>query len=157
MGLLCNIGFDDLVGDVADTAATVAPRSYMASPKALPHMRKFGQQTIGAFAFHPLDQATDRDVGWDRDHHMDLIGRDMPLEDIDAGLLALFTDDGTNPFCDLPAQHLMAILGDPDDMEVDGKRRMGAMAIVTHAPQSTKNLLKLPPKGGGFAPPNWRQ
>ena len=51
----------------------------------------------------------------------------------------------------------MAVLGDPDDMEGDGKRRMGAMAIVTHVPQSTQNLLKLPPKGGGFAPPNWGQ
>jgi hypothetical protein len=28
----------------------------------------------------------------------------------------------------------MAVLGDPDDMEVDGERRMGAMAIVTHVP-----------------------
>jgi hypothetical protein len=34
---------------------------------------------------------------------------------------------------------------------------MGAMAIVTHAPESIENLLKLPPQGGGFATPNWRQ
>ena len=88
---------------------------------------------------------------------MDMVGCDVPLEDIDAGLLALFTDDGTDPFCDLTAPYLVAICGDPDDMEGEGKGRMGAMAIVTHAPQSTKNLLKLPPKGGGFAPPNWRQ
>ena len=83
---------------------------------------------------------------------MDMVRRDVPLEDIDAGLLALFTDDGSDPFCDLAAQHLVAIFGDPDEMEVDGKRRMGAMARVTHALQSTQNLLKLPPKGGGFAP-----
>jgi hypothetical protein len=51
----------------------------------------------------------------------------------------------------------MAILGDPDDVEMDRKGGVGAMAIVTHAPQSTQNLLKLPPKGGGFTPPNWRQ
>jgi hypothetical protein len=51
----------------------------------------------------------------------------------------------------------VAIFGYPDDMEVDGKGRMGARAIVTHALQSTQNLLKLPPKGGGFAPPNRRQ
>ncbi len=152
MGLLRNIGLDDLVGDVAAAAIEVSPRLHMAPPKALPHMRKFGQQTIGAFAFHPLDEATDRDVRWDRDPHMDMVWRDVPVEDIDAGFLALFTDDGTDPFCDLIAQHLVAILGDLDDMEVDGKRRMGAMAIVTHVPQSTQNLLKLPPKGGGFAP-----
>ena len=157
MRLLRNVRFDDLVSDIAAAAAEVAPCPHMAAPKALPHMGKFGQQTIGAFAFHPLDQATDRDVRGDRDHHMDMVWRDVPLEDIDAGLLTLFTDDGTNPFCDLTAQHLVAILGDPDNMEVDGKRRMGAMAIVTHVPQSTQNLLKLPPKGGGFAPPNRRQ
>jgi len=155
--LLRNVRFDDLVSDMAAAAAKVAPRPDMAAPKALPHMRKFGQQPIGAFALHPLDQATDRNVRWDRDHHMDMVRRDVPLEDIDAGLLALFTDDGTDPFCDLTAQHLVAILGDPDDMEVDGKRRMGAMAIVTHVPQSTQNLLKLPPQGGGFAPPKRRQ
>ena len=88
---------------------------------------------------------------------MDMVRRDVPLEDIDAGFLAFFTDDGTNPFCHLTTQHFMAVLGNPDDMEVDGKRRMGAMAIVTHALQSTQNWLKLPPKGGGFAPPKRRQ
>ena len=154
MRLLGNVRFDDLVGDVAAAATKVAPRPDMAPPKALPHMGKFGQQPIGAFAFHPLDQAADRDVRRDGDHHMDMVGQDLPLEDIDAGLLALFTDDATAPFCDLTTQHLLAVRGDPDDMQVDGKRRMGAMAIVTHVPQSTQNLLKLPPKGGGFAPPN---
>jgi hypothetical protein len=157
MRLLRNIGFDDLIGDVAATAAKVAPCPHMASPKALPHVEKFDQQTIGAFPFHSLDPATDGDVRRDGDHHIDMVWRDVPSEDIDAGLLALFTDDSSDPFCVLTAQPLVAILGPPDEMEVDGKRRMGAMAIVTHALQSTQNLLKLPPKGGGFAPPNRRQ
>ena len=69
---------------------------------------------------------------------MDMIRRDMPLEDIDARLLAFFPDNGADPFGHLTTQHLMAILGDPDDVEVDRKGRMGAMAIVTHAPESTK-------------------
>ena len=157
MRLLRNVRFDDLVSNIATAAAEVAPRPDMAAPKALPHMRKFGQQTLGAFALHPLDEATDRHVWWDRDHHMDMVRRDVPLEDIDAGLLALFTDDGPDPFGHLTAQHFMAVLGNPDDMEMDRKCRMGAMAIVTHALQSTQSRLKLPPKGGGFAPPNWRQ
>ena len=157
MGLLRNVRFDDFVRDMAAAAAEGAPRPDMAAPKALPQMRELGQQTIGAFAFHALDQATDRDVRWDRDHHMDMARRDVPLEDIAAGLLALFTDNGPDPLGDLTAQHFMAVLGDPDDMEVDGKRRMGAMAIVTHALQSTQNRLKLPPQGGGFAPPKRRQ
>src|SRR5205809_3106325 len=115
MRLLRNVRFDHFVRDIAAAAAEVAACPDMAAPKALPHMRKFGQQTIGAFAFHPLDQATDRDMRGDRDHHMDMVWRDVPLEDIDAGLLTLCTYDGTNPFCDFTAQHLVAILGDPDN------------------------------------------
>ena len=87
---------------------------------------------------------------------MDMIRRDMPLQNIDARLPTFFPYNRPHPLCDLTAQDLVTICGDPHDMEVDGKRRMGAMAIVTHAPQSTQNLLKLPPKGGGFDPPNWR-
>ena len=157
MGLLRTVCLADLVGDVAATAAQGAPGPAMAPPKPLAQMRELGEQAIGAFAFHALDEPTDGDVRRDGDHHMDMVGGDVTLEDIDVGLLALFPDNGTHPFCDFPAQHLMAVLGDPDDMEVDGKRRMGAVAIVTHVPQSTENLLKLPPKGVGFAPPNWRQ
>ena len=88
---------------------------------------------------------------------MDRVRRDVPWEDSDAGLLALFTDNGTDPFCDLTAPYFMAVLGDPDEREVDGERRMRARAIGTPALQSTQNRRKLPPKGGGFAPPNWRQ
>ena len=157
MGLLRNVRLDDLVGDVATAAAEIPSSPDMAAPKPLPQVRKFGEETIGAFPFHPLDQATDGDVWRDRHHDMDMVRRDMALENVYPGLLAFLADDGADPFGNLTAQHLMAILGDPDDMEVDGKCRMGAMTIVTHALQSTKNLLKLPPKGGGFAPPNWRQ
>jgi hypothetical protein len=105
----------------------------------------------------PRAQATDRDVWGDREHHMDMVWRDGPVEDSDAGLLALVTDDGPAPFCDLPAQHRVAIRGAPDEREVDGKRRLAAMASVTQVPQSTQKLLKLPPQGRGFAPPNRRQ
>ena len=81
----------------------------------------------------------------------------MALENVHPGLLTFLTDDGTDPFGHITPQHFVAILGDPDDVQVDRKGCVGTMAIVTYVPQSTKNLLKLPPKGGGFAPPNGRQ
>ena len=157
MRLLRNVGLDDLVSDVATAATEVAASPDMAPPKPLAQVRELGEQAIGTFAFHPLDEATDGDMRRDGDHDMDMIRRDMPLQDIDARLPTFFPYNRPHPLCDLTAQDLVAIFGDPHDMEVDGKRRMGAMAIVTHAPQSTQNLLKLPPKGGGFDPPNWRQ
>ena len=157
MRLLRNVRFDHFVRNIAAAAAEVAACPDMAPPKALPHMRKFGQQPLGAFAFHPLDQATDGDLRREGDHDMDMIRRDMPLQDSDARLPTCFPDNRPHPLRNLTAQDLVAIFGDPHDMEVEGKRRMGTMAIITHVPQSTQNLLKLPPKGGGFDPPNWRQ
>jgi hypothetical protein len=100
-------------------------------------MEKLGEPAIGAFALHAWDQPTDGDVGWDGEHRMDMIQGDMTLQDIDPRLLTCFTDDRSHPFCHITTPYFVAILGDPDGMEVDGKGRMGAMVIVTPAPQST--------------------
>ena len=129
MRLLRNVRFDDLVGDVAAAPAEGASCPDMAPPKPLPQVRKLGEQAIGAFPFHPLDQATDGAMRRDGYHDMDMVCRDMSFENVHPGLLTFLTDDGTDPFCDLTTQHFMAILGDPDDMKVDGKCRMGAMAL----------------------------
>jgi hypothetical protein len=129
----------------------------MAAPKPLAQVWELGQEPRGAFALPLLDQAADRDLRRDRDHDMDVIRRNMPLQDIDSKLATVFPDNRPDTFGHFAASGLVAIFGDPDDMEVDRKGRMRAMAIVTHAPQSTANPLKLPPKGVGFAPPNWRQ
>jgi hypothetical protein len=83
---------------------------------------------------------------------MDMIRGDMPLQDIHTQLLTFLPDNGAHPFRHFTTQHLVAVLDDLDNVEVNRKGCMGTMTIVTHAPQSTENLLKLPPKGGGFAP-----
>jgi hypothetical protein len=77
---------------------------------------------------------------------MDMIRRDMPVEDIDPRLLTFFADNGADSFRHFTTQDLGAILRDPDNMQMDRERCMGAMAIVTHARESIENLLKLPPK-----------
>jgi hypothetical protein len=155
--LLGNVCFDDLVGDVATATAEGVPCPDMASPKPLAQVRKLRQQAIGTFALHPLDQATNGNVRRDGDHHRDMSRRDRPLQDIDTRFLALVTDDSAYPFRHLTAQALVTVLGDPDDMQGERESRVGAVALVTHTPQFTENLLKLPPKGVSFAPPNWRQ
>jgi hypothetical protein len=129
----------------------------MAPPKSLPEVREFRQQALGACAFHGRDQPAEGDLGWERDHDMDMIRRDMAWQDIDPKAATLLPHHRPDAFRYFAAQGLVTVLGDPDDMEVDRKGGMGAMAVVTHAPESTENLLKLPPKGGGFNPPNWRQ
>ena len=126
----------------------------MVAPQPLAQLRKLSEQAIGTFALHPLDQSTDGDVRWDGEHDMDMIWGDMSLADIDARLLTCLPDNGMHPLGHFTIQHLVAILSDSDNMEVDRTRGMGAMTIVTHAPQSTQNLLELPLKAGILSLPS---
>jgi hypothetical protein len=52
------------------------------------------------------------------DHDMHMVRRDMSLQDIAPRLLTLYAPNDADPFCDLTAQYLMAILSDPDNIEV---------------------------------------
>jgi hypothetical protein len=157
MALALNVGFNDLIRDIAATAAKVAPRPHMPPPIALPHRRKFPQQYIGTLSLQPLYQSADRHLGWYRQHHVNMVSRDMSLQDIDALPSAFFPHHVANPLGNRTPEHFMTILGDPDHMQMDGKHRVGTMTIVAHVPSIAKELLKLPPKGGGFNPPHWRQ
>ena len=89
---------------------------------------------------------------------MNMIGRNVPLQDVHPLPAAFFAHHIPNPFRYRTPQHFMAVLGDPHHMEMDGKDGMRAMAIIVYeASRSKRGVLKLPPKGGGFALPHWRQ
>ena len=103
MRLSGHVRFDDLVGDVAATAAQGASRPHIATPKALPPLGKFGQQTLELWPCI-LDQATAGDVQRDGDHHVAMIRRDMSLQDIDPRFLTCFADKSADPFCTLTTQ-----------------------------------------------------
>src|ERR671914_2964263 len=95
---------------------------------------------IGAFPLHPLDQTTDRYLGWDRYQPMHMIRQDMPLPDIYARLATLLPHYRAHPFGYLFVQYLMPILRDPDHMQVDREDGVGTMTILTHASKLTKNV-----------------
>lgn len=67
------------------------------------------------------------------------------------------TSDAQGPDCrhHAASHHLYATVR--SIMEMECTCRLGAMAGVMHAPESTEKLLKLPPQGEGFNPPNGRQ
>ena len=79
------------------------------------------------------------------------------MQDIDAVPSAFFPYHVANPLGNRTSEYFMTILGDPNHMQMDGKHRVGTMTIVAPVPSIAKKLLKLPPKGGGFNPPHWRQ
>ena len=157
MALVLNVGFNDVIRDIAAAAAKIAACPHRPPPIALPHRRELPQQHLGTLSLQPLYQPADRHLGRDRQHHVNMIGRDMPLQDIDALPSAFFPYHVANPLGNRAPEHFMTVLGDPDHMQMDGKHRVGTMTRVAHVPSIAKKLLKLPPKGGGFNPPHWRQ
>ena len=115
------------------------------SASACAEMRRADERTV---ALHPLDEAPESDMRGDRAPHMDMLRREMPVEDSAPRLLTCCADTSVAPFRHLATQPFVTILGDPDNREMERKRRPGARARVTHVPECTENLLRLPPKGG---------
>jgi hypothetical protein len=50
-------------------------------------------------------------------------------------------------------KYRLAVLGNPDQMQIDGKNTVRFMTIFAHVPQLKQEMLKLPAKAGGFAHP----
>ena len=158
MTLVLDVRLDHLIGDVAAAAAKIAARPHVPSPVALPDRRKLPQQEIGAFPLEVLDQPTDRHLGRDRQQHMHMIRRNVPLQDVHPLPAAFLANHLPNPFRHHTAQHFVAVLRDPYHVQMDGEYGMGAVTIIAHeSSRSKRGMLKLPPKGGGFALPHWRQ
>ena len=69
---------------------------------------------------------------------MNMIGRNVPLQDIHPLPAAFFAHHLPNPFRYRTPQHFMAVLGDPYHMEMDGKNGMRAMAIIVYEASRSK-------------------
>jgi len=82
----------------------------------------------------------------------------MALDDVYTLSLANFADHVPNPTGNCPLQNFLPVLRDPDQVEVYRENCMRSMPIVAaHARKLKQTPLMLPPKGGGFNPPNGRQ
>lgn len=124
MALVLDVRFDHLIGDVAAAAAKIAPRPYMPSPVALPDHRKLPQQEIGTLPLELLDEPTDRDLGWNRQQHVNMIRGNVPLQDVHPLPAAFLAHHIPHPFRHRTPQHFVTVFGDPHDMQVDREDRV---------------------------------
>ena len=68
-------------------------------------------------------------MGRYRDEHMDMIARQHTLDDLHAHFTTDLPDDVPHPLPQFPLQHLVAILGDPDDVIAVVKNRVTSSAM----------------------------
>jgi len=124
MTWVLDVRFDHFIGDIPTAAAKIAPRPHVPSPVALSDRRKLPQQEIGAFPLEVLDQPADRHLGWNRQQHVHMIGRNVPLQNVHLLPAAFFAHHLPDPFHYRTPQHFVTVFGDPHDMEVDGEDRV---------------------------------
>ena len=160
MVLLLNVLLDGLVRDVARTDAEVSTRPHVPPPELLPQVRKLTHHLVRCLPFQHLEQATDGHLRWNRDEQMHMIFRDVPFDNRDFLVTADFSNQLSQTGADLARHDWLAVLGDPDQMQVNAKNRVCAMPILCHGDElyhAPENLLKSSPKGEGFNPPRWGQ
>ncbi len=63
---------------------------------------------------------------------MDMIGRKMPLQNIDALPPTFFAHNISNPFRHHPSEDFVTILGDPDDVDMNRKNRVRPVTMFFH-------------------------
>ncbi len=133
MALLFDVLFDDFVGDVAATHAEVAARPQMASPELLSQMWKLVQHLVRRLAFQHLDEPADGHLRWHRDEQMHMIFRDVPFHNRYFQVTADFAQQLSESQSDFATHHGLAVLCDPDEVQMDTKDRMRAVAVICHA------------------------
>lgn len=156
MTLRLNVFHDGIVGHVAATAAKVASRPDVPSPKFLPQMRKFVQQLVGRLPLQALQKSADRNLRRYRHEQVNMVLRHMPLENRNIMMTTDLPDQIPNPCPNFARQHPTPILRNPDQMQMNLVHSVRAMPIVFHAPNLAyrkQKLLKPSPKGEGFNPP----
>jgi hypothetical protein len=100
--------------------------------------------------FQTLYQPTDRQLWWDRHEQMNMILGYMPFQNFHTLAAANVPDHFPRSIGYIPHKDWLTILGYPHQMQGNCKNTVGTMPICVHAQKLTQEMLKLPPKGGGF-------
>jgi len=132
MILLFNVLRDYCVRHVAATDAEVPARPHVTTPEFLPQVCKLVHQLERILPFQHLEQTADCHLRRNRDEQMDMIFRDVPFHDRDFVVAADFADQLSDPQPDFTCQHWLAVLRDPDDVQVNLERGVRAAPVIFH-------------------------
>jgi hypothetical protein len=127
-----NILLDHLVCNVARADGQISPCPNMSTPILFSQVRKFGQQYSRAYPFQPLNDFADI-LRWSiRDEHMHMIARDFSCDDFKFMLHCNLSQYIPCPYCYLPCQYLLTVLGYPDEMNFEIRSCVGSYSVKSH-------------------------
>ena len=124
------IAHDDVIGDVARSGREVAPAPEALTPVAFADVLELLLDLARRAALGAAHEVADRDMRRYFHEHMDVIARQRPIDDRHAHLGADLPDDLAHSDPDLAMQHLVAVLGCPDDMVAMMKSRVTTLAVA---------------------------
>ena len=128
-GMAFEIGHDDLVGDVSGCGRKVIPRPEALPPVALAHVLEFLLDSARGTPLGSLDELADRDMRRNVDEQVDVVSRQSSTDDGHPHLSADLVDDVTHPDPNIADEHLVPILGCPDEMMAVMKERVTAVTV----------------------------
>ena len=116
MALIFNILFDYFISNISATSAKIAASPYMSPPETFSNTFKLLQQYIRAFALKSLYQTTYCNLRRNRNHYMNMIRRDVALQNINTRFTTFISNYIPYSLTYWPNQYLMAILSNPHQM-----------------------------------------
>ena len=90
-------------------------------------------QFVGSLPFQHLEQPTNRDLWRDAHEQMHMVFRDVSFDDGEFLAATDFTDQLSETGSDLACHHGLAVLGDPDQMQVNLEDSVRAAPVIFHA------------------------
>ena len=136
MVLLLNVLLDDFVGDVATADAEVSARPHVTTPELLSQVRKLMHHFIRTLPFQHLEQPADGHLRWNAHKQMDMIFRDMPLDDGDLLIAADLSNQLSETGADFTCHDRLTILRDPDQMQMNLEGSVRAAPVIFHRDES---------------------
>ena len=132
MTLFFDVLLDDFVGDIATTDAKVSACPEVASPEFLSQVWKLVHQLVRTLPFQHLEQPTDGQTRRHAHEQMNVIAGDMTFHNCDFVSAADFTDQLSKSGANFTSHDGLAVLCNPNQVQVNAKNRVRAMPIVCH-------------------------
>ena len=132
MTLFFDVLLNDFVPHIAARHAKVSARPHVPTPELLPQVWKLMHQLVATLPFQHLKQAADRYSWRHADKQMNVVAPNMSFDNghflASANLADQFPESGAN----FTTHDGLAILRDPDNVQVNAENRVRAVPIFCH-------------------------
>jgi hypothetical protein len=145
MTLLLNVLLDDFVSDIAATDAEVSSGPHVAAPELASQVRKLVHQLERGLPLEHLEQSADRHLRRDAHEQMHVVFRDVTFHDGHFQVATDFADQFSDSDTDFSCHDRLAVLSDPDQMQMNLECSVRAAPVIFHAGESSMTVAPLHP------------